>query len=92
MITQSVLGSGSAHQQSAKNLGLVDFQTPSWNGAIVNTWRIDRGDRCFVRLTPSAIAAGLGSVTGTVSGVTGSLQNGSLNGGSIGTPLSGLSG
>jgi hypothetical protein len=34
----------------------------------------------------------LGSVTGTLSGVTGSLQNGSLNGGSVGTPLSGLSG
>jgi hypothetical protein len=34
-------------------------------------------------------STGLGSVTGTLSGVTGSLQNGSLNGGAISTPLSG---
>jgi hypothetical protein len=40
----------------------------------------------------SGSSTGLGSVTGTLSGVTGSLQNGSLNGGSVGTPLSGLSG
>jgi hypothetical protein len=42
--------------------------------------------------TSSGSGTGLGSITGTVSGVTGSLQNGSLNGGSIGTPLSGLNG
>ena len=55
-ITQSVLGSGFGSPKAA-NLGLVDFQTPSWNGAIVNKWRIDCGDRCLVRLTPSAITA-----------------------------------
>ena len=53
-ITQSVLGSGFGSPKAA-NLGPVDFQTPSWNGAIVNKWRIDCGDRCFVRLTPSVI-------------------------------------
>ena len=37
----------------------------------------------------SGSSTGLGSVTGTLSGVTGSLQNGSLNGGAISTPLSG---
>jgi len=39
--------------------------------------------------TSSGSSTGLGSVTGTLSGVTGSLQNGSLNGGAISTPLSG---
>jgi hypothetical protein len=40
--------------------------------------------------SPSTSALpGLNSVSGTVSGVTGSLQNGSLNGGAISTPLSG---
>ena len=40
----------------------------------------------------SGSSTGLGSVTGTLSGVTGSLQNGSLNGGAISTPLSGQNG
>ena len=42
--------------------------------------------------TSSGSSTGLGSVTGTLSGVTGSLQNGSLNGGAISTPLSGQNG
>jgi len=42
--------------------------------------------------TGSGSSSGLGSVTGTLSGVTGSLQNGSLNGGAISTPLSGQNG
>ena len=42
--------------------------------------------------TSSGSSTGLGSVTGTLSGVTGSLQNGSLNGGPISTPLSGQNG
>jgi len=42
--------------------------------------------------TSSGSSSGLGSVTGTLSGVTGSLQNGSLNGGAISTPLSGQNG
>jgi hypothetical protein len=42
---------------SPPNLGPVDFQTPSWNGAIVDKWRIDHGVRCFARLTLPVIAA-----------------------------------
>ena len=49
----------------------------------------ESGSSSTTNNTSSGSSTGLGSVTGTLSGVTGSLQNGSLNGGAISTPLSG---
>jgi hypothetical protein len=88
-VTGSIPALGNAANAApgvANTAGTVDgSSTSSATPAFGN----ESGSSSTTNNTSSGSSTGLGSVTGTLSGVTGSLQNGSLNGGAISTPLSG---